>query len=239
MLRTALTALLVLSSAAAGHAGIIGALTFTDPTGLVAPTDSIDVYLTLTLDPSSDPLKTDGSANVLGLTPADIAPYLFGGLPAGVDENSLTNSNLNVAFGCGTTFTTICTSGPPYDFNFNLAFPTLVGPASFDLEPGMSTQILLGTFTPTGGAAPPGTYEFDYAAVFIQVYDANLLNDPNDPSSGWLHIADVPISDTATTGSTFTRTVLGGGVPGVPEPGVWAMTLGGLGVLAGFARKRR
>ena len=209
-------------------AGVTATLTFTTPNGTVGPTDSIPIYLTLTLDPSSVALTTDGSGNVTsGLTPADIAANLFAGLPPGEDQTSATNSNLNEGWGCSGTFFTGC-SGNPYDYvdNFSGDFSFYDG---LNLAPGSSSQWLLATLTPTGGTAPAGTYTFagPFSAVgfFIQVWD-------NTYPGGPLHLADVPIADTGNV--TFTRTV----VDAVPEPGTWAMMLGGLALAAGFKRRQ-
>ena len=227
--------LLLMAGSIAARADLAGTLIFTDPTETVAATDAIPVQLTLGLDPTSDALITDASGNVTTLTSAQIAANLFNNLPGGVDENSATRSNLNVAFGCSGNFTSVCTSGPPYDFAFNFSVPSLVAPTNLNQAPGTSDQYLFGTFTPTDGVAPPGTYTFTYAAVFVQVWDDNLLQDPGNPSSGALHIADVPIADTFSSESTFTRTVP---LSPVPEPSSY-LVLGTLAGLLAFVRHRR
>jgi hypothetical protein len=212
-----------------------GTLTFTTPSGTVSQVDSIPVWLTLLLDPSYT-LATDASANVTtGLTIADIEANLLTGLPVGVDPttDSLT-SNVNVAFGCSGDFTSSCTNGPPYDFSFNSNPPSLNAPTNLSLPAGSSTDFLFGAFDPTGGVAPAGIYHFLFASVFIQVFDNAFLQDPNDPNSGSLYIADVPIADTASSNSTFTRNVL----TTVPEPGTYALMLAGLGVMVGFVRRK-
>jgi PEP-CTERM motif len=212
-----------------------GTLTFTTPTGTVNATDSIPVWLTLLLNPSYA-LATDASGNVTtGLTISDVQDNLFSGLPPGVDPTTdpLT-SNVNVSFGCSGTFTSVCTSGPPYDFNFNFNPPSMIAPVNLNLPAGSSFDYLFGSFDPTGGTAPAGTYDFFFTGLFIQVFDGNF-QDPNNPGSP-LHIADVPIADTGASNSTFTRDVVGGAA--IPEPGTTALMLAGLGVLAGFVRRR-
>lgn len=236
--RIAIAGLMMLAGGHAlwGQSQSKGSLTFTTPTGTVNATDSIPVWLTLLLDPSYA-LATDATANVTtGLTIPDIQAHLFGGLPGGVDPTTdALTSNVNVSFGCSGSFTTSCTGGPPYDFNFNFAPPAMVAPVNLNLPAGSSFDYLFGSFDPTGGTAPAGTYQFFFSGVFIQVFDNNFLQDPNDQNSGPLHIADVPIANTQDSNSTFTRDVTGSSVP---EPGTYGLMLAGLGVLAGFVRRK-
>jgi PEP-CTERM motif len=213
-----------------------GILTFTTPAGTVSQTDSIPVWLTLLLDPSYA-LATDASGNVItGLTISDIQANLFSGLPNGVDPTTDSlRSDVNVAFGCSGSFTNSCTSGPPYDFSFNFNADSMIAPVDLSLSAESSTDYLFGKFDPTGGTAPVGSYEFYYSTLFIQVFDNNFLQDPNDPNSGALHIADVPIADTANS-TSFTRDVTGSTT--TPEPGTSALMLAGLGILVGFVRRK-
>ena len=99
--------------APATQAAVIATLTFDTPTGTVASNASIPVYLTLTLDPSSDPLSTDASGFVTSPLSAQNLIDL-GGHSVGVV--------VNVAFQCGDTFTN-CFSGIP---NFLLKLPLSV-----------------------------------------------------------------------------------------------------------------
>jgi hypothetical protein len=232
LVHVSVTGLMILAGIGAASGAPIATLTFMDPFQSVNPADSIPVWLTLALDPASDPLITDAGANVTsGLTVADVQANLFSGLPAVDPTTDTLTSNLNVGFGCSGTFTSSCTTGPPYDFIFNFNPPTLISPANLNLPAGSSTNFLYGTFVPTGGIAPPGTYQFFFASVFIQVFDQNFLQDPSNLSSGPLHIADVPIADTAESNSVFTRS-------SVPEPGTYTLMLAGLGALVAFMRRK-
>jgi hypothetical protein len=213
-------------------ASLIATATFTTPAGTVNAMDSIPVFLTLSLDPSSDPLITDGSGNLISsYSIADVQANLFSGLPDGVDPTvDPLHSYLNEFFECSGTFTTSCTQGPPYDFQFG-------PPISFnlDLEPGNSIDLLLGTFTPTGGIAPPGTYTFLNGGVFIQIFDDAFPVDPSDPSSlPGLHIADIPVAAADTGGSVFTRDV----IAGAPEPGSGLLLLAGFAFVGGLFRRK-
>ena len=236
MIHAATAGLFLLLWAVTLGAAPIGTLTFTVPNGTVSPTDSIPVMLTLSLSPLSDALVTDSTGQITsGLTTADIQANLFNGL--GVDESGATFANtvsrVNISFGCSGSFTTSCGQGPPYDFTFAHA---MVNPANLNLAPGSTTNYLFGTFAPTGGTAPPGTYHFFYSAIYIQVLDPNNFRVPGNPSSGFLPIADVPIADTQSSGSVFTRVVP---ATTTPEPASFAFMLGGLGVTIGLIRRRK
>lgn len=201
-----------------------GTLTFTQPTGSVSSTDSIDVYYTVALDQSSAAITTDSSGNIIsGVTNADL-------LAAGIDPSLVTRSDINVSFSCSGTFTNGC-GGPPYDFNFGFGAGSLSFTNSLDIQPGTTSNFLFGTFTPTGGIAPYGSYTFFDAGVFAQFYDAN-----NN------HLGDVAFFDTCgsqTANCAFTRTVDSGPIGGVPEPASWALMLVGFGLTGAVLRRRR
>ncbi len=209
------------------QAAPIATLSFETPRGTVGATDSIDVFVTLTLDATSAAITTDASGTVT-------SGYGATDLPPGF---SVTSSNLNTSFMCSGTFTNAC-NGPPYDFHFGKSFGgigTEFGFASsLDIQPGNSQTFLFGTFAPTNGTpVAPGTYSFYDAAFFIQLYD-NTQNDPGTGASPW-HI-DVNIASTCSSqdvSCSFQRTVAA-----VPEPETYAMLLAGLG-LVGFVVQRR
>jgi hypothetical protein len=73
---------------------------------------------------------------------------------------------------CSGTFISSCINGLPYDFQFD---PSII--VNLDLETGNSVNFLVGTFMPTGGAAPPGTYTFLNGGVFFEIFD-NAFQDP-------------------------------------------------------------
>jgi hypothetical protein len=231
-----LGALAVMALCGMASATPVGTLTFITPTGSALSTDPIAVFLELALQSGTGALTTDSSGNVVGLTAGDIQPFLFPSLPAGIDQNSFTNSNLNEFFACSGTFTTGC-GGPPYDLNFNFTAPTMVFPANLSVADGSTFDFLFITFNPTGGNAPAGHYFFSGAGVFIQVWDNNptdeLLNGGNA-----IHLADIPVADiqTTTPGATFSRDVTAN--TATPEPGTWAFMLTGLALVAGSLRRK-
>lgn len=231
-----LAAIAVVALGGTASALPIASLSFTNPTGTASYTDSIPVWVTLSLQPGTGGLATDGAGNVLDLTPADIVPYLFSGLPVGVDQNSATSSDLNFNFSCFGSFLSDC-GGTPYQAFYNTGSdgPSLVTPAGLNMADGSSADFLLFTYAPLPNPdpsqppqVPAGTYSFSQASVFIEVFytDATtLLPTP---------LADVPLSDILSTdpNATFSRDVAG------PEPGTSVLMLAGLALVAGFVRRR-
>jgi hypothetical protein len=218
-LRGAVAALLA-TTATAAPAAVIGTLSFDTPNGTALSNVDIDVDVTLSLDPSSDALTTDGDGNVTsGLTEADI-------IAAGADPTEVARTFLTVAFECSGNFTASCISGPPYAFDFDLS--QFYFAQNFDLQPGNSFGFRFGVFSPTGGNAPAGTYTFYNAIAYIGIQE-------ND--------GDVFYSDIAQTcpnqnsACAFTRTIEA--APVIPEPSSWAMMIAGFGLAGWVARSRR
>lgn len=226
------------SLAAPADAALIGGISFTTPSGIVGPTDAIDIYVTMTLDPASDALTTDAFHNITsGVSDSDWAA-------AGIDPAEIGFTYLNVFFQCGGNFSVGCLTGPPYDFDFA---PISLDPTNFDLQPGGSHTFLFGTFTPTGGdPVAPGTYTWFNMGVFAGALDANGdpfidVGDPLDPDddreiSITLFETCPGFGDSRTCG--FSRTVVGVAAP-VPEPASWAMMIGGFALAGGAMRRRR
>jgi hypothetical protein len=200
-------------------------LTFAAPSGTAYYTDSIPVVLTLSLTTGTGGLSTNIFGNVIGLTGADINPFLFPNVPLGIEGSDATRSSLNVFYECSGTFTTGC-GGPPYDLTFNFIFA-----APLTVADGSSTDLNYLFFTPTGGAAPPGRYSFTNTGIIIQVWDDNAT-DPDDPTQP-LHLADVVIAGTRATDANteFSRDVT------ATEPATWGLMLSSLAVIGGIMRR--
>ena len=206
-----------------GGVPLYGTLTFTNPTGTAMATDSIPVQVTLSLAPGSATLSTDLSGNVIGLTAADINPFLDPNRPVGSDGNNATNSSLTVFYSCGPPFS-FGTSGcgqMPYTGNFNTTPPTLAFPHNFNLTAGNSITDLFVTFAPTGVTVPPGTYTLAVVGVTIDVFDGSspLAEIPVVSTSGqpsFVRIvgnANPPMPPLTITGSPSTiSTTVGGSV---------------------------
>ena len=207
----AVAAMLMASQA---QAAVIATLSFDTPTGTVASNADIPVWMTLTLDPSSDPITTDASGYVTSPLSAQTISDLNG--------NS-TGVYMSESVGCGDTLDACNGPSSAYTFSFNRGANTFAAPANLDLEPGDSLDILLGTFTPNGGNAPAGTYEFNIAYVSFGYHDS---------TSDSTYLADI-----AHTPTPFDRTVFS--VSAAPEPATWAMFLMGFGAVGFGLRATR
>lgn len=220
-----------LAASVPAQAALIADLSFVQQTGTALSNQSIDVYLRLTLDPLSDALTTDASG-----TPTSGFDYLGYAGPVDLNDPS-TRVVLNNFFECSGNFGSSCTGGPPYEFNFNYAAPSFIGIANLDLRPGDSYEWLFGTFAPTGGNAPAGTYSFFNAGAIIQIYNpgADLL-DPNDDLNDSITIAQTCVGQDPDC--AFTREVIAA-TGAVPEPASWAMMIVGFGLVGASLRRRQ
>lgn len=167
------TTVLALATALAAPAALAaqfsGTLAFIEPTGVVGPTDDIPVWVRFTLDPGSpDALDLNGdssSSPPFGVPPEYLPTGVFTDLGEGGQFYPGTFVNvwdvyLGTSFLCNGTFTTSCTDGPPYDFQFNTSGPDTINFVSqLTLQPGESTDYLFGTFKPTAPVAE-GAYFF-------------------------------------------------------------------------------
>lgn len=214
-------------------------LTFRDPDGTVAPSDTIPVWLTLTTDTDinfdgSDP---DGDSTYGGFVdPADVPTSGFG-QQGPMDFEEFTSILMNISFSCSGSFTSggasACPPGDQYDFSFNHADPSLVLLDTFNMNAGESRDFLFGEFTPVDGTADPGTYNFFNATLFIGFNGFGL-----DSNGDQVNLrAQINVASTCTVGDTscdFSRTVV---ATAVPLPATIWLFLSALGVL-GFRGQR-
>lgn len=208
---------------------------FRDPDGIVNPSESIPVWVTISADEDfffdgSDP---DGDGTFGNLDPASYPIQGFDRIShSRIDFAMYERASTSVSFTCSGSFPSgsSCTSGEEYKFTFNTSNdPTFFGHDTFTLDAGESHDVLFGTFAPTNGlAAPAGTYNF-YAANFT----INMFGFGFDADGNQVNInASFNLASTCTTGDNscdFSRTV-------VPVPAaLWLFASAGLG-LAGFRK---
>ncbi len=199
-----------------------GTIVFLQPDGVVGPNEVIPVNVRLTLAQDSTTLTVGDFGEVLSGGPSDTELESQGFGP-GVDFLM----RFSPTAGCSGTFfpTNSCTPG---DYSFDYKSPYL---ANFTLAAGDSIDFVIAEFSPKVGGAAPGTYNFYTAGFLINVFTPSFSR-----------FSSFNIATTCFTGDDscdFSRTVQPRGGPGsIPEPGTWALMIGGFG-LAGAALRRR
>ena len=262
-IRSAAMVSLAMLASGQASAAPFGTLTFNTPFAVVSPTDSIDVWVTFTLDAASPNLLLEnGGEDTNGtLDPSDIPSHWL----------SYTRSYLNTYYGhSGDTFSTFSNPAHAYDFDFHTVQPDSLNFIDvYNLAAGASVSYKFGTFNPVGGVAPAGTYQFFDTGLTLnlegteegQLTDFNgdpvfyaagdylldlngdtVLDENGDPVmaiEGDPVLAairaefSITMANTGAAGVYFVREVTA-----VPEPETYAMLLAGLG-LVGFAARRR
>lgn len=219
--------ILCLPLSGSSYAAVLSTLSFTTPADTVTPTDSIDVWVTLSLDPSSEALTFDWFAPYGGL-PASMIPA---GIFASYSHmNMYSNAhcadstpNGNFFNGCG-----------PGEYSYT---PAPSGSAGswfaienpFVMNPGESRDFLFGTFAPANGAVTPG----DYTIYDVEIGFTIIGSDIDGNYAYW----DASLGRTCaskTADCAFTRTVAV-----VPLPAaLWLLGFGLIG-LSGAVRVSR
>jgi hypothetical protein len=192
------SACLALAVPGLAAASPFGTLAFLEPDGIVDDTDEIPVLLRFVLG-SELPALTGSFADASALDsiyfPREFEVLGEFGEGTGSFISSFEVGNLaftpsgffaNVFFTCSGSFTTVCTDGPPYDFQFGFGPGSVSGLDDYDFLPGVAFDFLLGTFRPTGGVAAAGQYFFFGAGLFIEVFGSaevttTLLDDDGNP----------------------------------------------------------
>jgi len=200
-------------------------LTFLQPSGTSSSTDTIDVWVRLTVS-GDEPFAFDDSVSEppLGITPSLLPLY----------GNDYVNGNYNVPFAsytslyrsvvryCNDSFTVGCGAG---EFKFELSATQNWGNATnlgaYTLGPGESADFLLYQLVPTDGSAAPGVYTLRNVGLGIGVMG---LDEAGNVLQGSLHTLTCTGND---PDCGFTRTVMSA----VPEPSSWAMLLGGVALV--------
>jgi len=234
----AAAAALMSATAIAQAAPPFGTLTFIEQSATIGPVEVVPVWMRLTLDSSSTPLVVDRNLPSFGLDQT-IVP----------DWHSLDNVFINTNYTCNSTFTgpADCINGTPYRFEFNTTGPNTINFVDpIQVQPGESRDYLFGTFVPSQGAVPEGTYHFYTAGVTLNLFGTQQTVDefgsPVFDAFGVPVLSPVDlvfdIANSCPSGElscAFSRTVVGV----VPEPETYAMMLAGLGLVGVAAMRRR
>ena len=147
------------------------------------------------------------------------------------------------------------TSGSDYDFTYSLLNTssdpsTNISGFGFDVTGGtvdLTTSSATGTYTGVSSGSISGGYKVDFCATAGPncAGGANGGPTPGNTATGTLALEFTSLPDSITLSQPVIRMQNTGpngngsdvGIPGVPEPGTWAMMLLGFGA-AGFAVRR-
>ena len=184
--------------------------TFVQPTGIVTPIATIEVWVRLTLAPDAAPLQFDGRspANNFGL-PAGVLPISGTRADGGGTTvfASYTSASIGLSTSCiGATAieapSGACNAGP---YSLRPAFQPF-SRSVLTIAPGGTFDFLFGMLVPVGDVAP-GTYVLRTLGAFIAVnglgFDGNRV------------FGDVPLASTCATedpACAFSRPVVAAAV---------------------------
>jgi len=212
-------------------------MSFAQATGTAGPSDSIDVWVTLAVDPNGPALHFDpNGGSPFGLDPADLPTQGYSSsLNQNFDFTSYSGAYLSFWYGCSGTFTDSCSPGA-YTFNFapTDGLATLADANGvINLAPGSSYTVLAGSFVPTSGTVAPGTYTFYRSTIGLSVFGSGVDADGNPVTDLSSYTFPYQTCNDNDDSCAFTRVVA------VPEPQIWLLMGCGIAVLAWRRRQAR
>jgi len=212
-------------------------VSFIQQTGVVSPTESIDVMIRVTADAD---FAFDGNDpdNNYGIDPFLIPTeglFFSDDGPVFIPFEEITVAFTSISYVCSGSFSdggaNVCPPGNEYDFTFNTTgTDTFSGADAFSLAAGESEDFLFGTFTPLDGSAAPGDYNFFGANITLFFGGIGTDQFGNIQEI----FQTVTLATTCATGDTscaFSRTV-------VPVPGAVWLFASAMGGLIGARRRR-